>query len=83
MRLESGQDLTALAQLDQKLWIALSCPVTGLEFDRKTLELIDTDQDGRIRAPEIIAMRRPWAASLLKNPDDLLKGSVELPRGHR
>jgi len=78
VRLESGQDLTVLGQLDQKLWIALSCPVTGLEFDRKTLELIDTDNDGRIRAPEIIAAVS-WAASLLKNPDDLLKGSAELP----
>ena len=78
MRLESGQDLTVLGQLDQKLWIALSCPVTGLEFDRKTLELIDTDNDGRIRAPEIIAAVS-WAASLLKNPDDLIKGSAELP----
>ena len=67
VRLESGQDLNALGQLDQKLWIALSCPVTGLEFDRKTLELIDTDNDGRIRAPEIIAAVS-WAASLLKIP---------------
>ncbi len=78
VRLESGQDLTALAQLDQKLWIALSCPVDGLEFDRKTLELIDSDGDGRIRVPEIIAAVE-WATALLKNPDDLLKGSSELP----
>ena len=78
VRLESGQDLTALAQLDQKLWIALSCPVDGLEFDRKTLEMIDSDGNGRIRVPEIIAAVE-WATSLLKNPDDLLKGSSELP----
>jgi len=78
VRLESGADLTALPQLDQKLWIALSCPVDGLEFDRKTLEMIDTDGDGRIRVPEIIAAVT-WATALLKNPDDLLKGSPELP----
>jgi len=78
VRLESGQDLTALAQLDQKLWIALSCPVDGLEFDCKTLELIDSDGDGRIRVPEIIAAVA-WATALLKNPDDLLKGASELP----
>ena len=78
VRLESGRDLTALSQLDQKLWIALSCPVDGLEFDRKTLEMIDSDGDGRIRVPEIIAAVE-WATSLLKNPDDLLKGSSELP----
>jgi len=78
VRIGSGQDLTALHQLDQKLWIALSCPVTGLEFDQKTLELIDSDGDGRIRVPEIIAAVE-WENGCLKNPDDLLKGSPELP----
>lgn len=78
VRLESGADLIALPQLDKKLWIALSCPVEGLEFDGKTLEMIDSDGDGRIRVPEIIAAVE-WATGLLKNPDDLLKGSPELP----
>jgi len=27
-----------LDQLDQKLWVALSCPVKGLEIDEKTAE---------------------------------------------
>src|SRR5947209_10898371 len=78
VRLESGADLANLDQLDQKLWVALACPTTGLEFDAKTLALIDTDKDGRIRAPEIIAAAK-WATSCLKNPDDLLKGSPSLP----
>jgi hypothetical protein len=78
VRLESGADLANLDQLDQKLWVALACPTTGLEFDSKTLALIDTDKDGRIRAPEIIAAAK-WATSCLKNPDDLLKGSPSLP----
>jgi len=68
----------ALDQLDQKLWAALSCPTSGLEFDQKTLELIDTDGDGRIRAPEIIAAVQ-WPGSLLKDPDDLIKGASALP----
>jgi len=78
VRLETGKELASLDQLDQKLWLALSCPVKGLEFDQKTLELIDTDGDGRIRVPEIIAAVS-WATSLLKNSDDLLKSSAELP----
>src|SRR5690242_3015091 len=78
VKLESGADLLALEQLDQKLWVALACPTTGLEFDSKTLALIDTDKDGRIRAPELIAAVK-WAASCLKNPHDLLKSSPELP----
>src|SRR5512145_1554769 len=78
VRLDTGADLAALAQLDQKLWSALSCPTHGLEFDSRTLELIDTDEDGRIRVPEIVAAVR-WAVSLLRNPDDLTKGAAALP----
>jgi hypothetical protein len=78
VRLESGADLANIDQLDQKLWVALACPTTGLEFDSRTLALIDTDKDGRIRAPEIITAAK-WATSCLKNPDDLLIGSPSLP----
>jgi len=73
----SGADLMNLDQLDQKLWVALACPTRGLEFDGRTLDLIDTDKDGRIRVPELIAAAK-WAAGLIKNPDDLLKGSATL-----
>ena len=76
--LETGADLLALEQLDQKLWVALSCPVKGLELDEKTLALIDTDGDGRIRVPELLAAIK-WAAARLKEPGDLLKGSAMLP----
>ena len=75
--LGSGADLLNLDQLDQKLWVALACPTTGVEFDRTTLALIDTDQDGRVRAPELIAAAK-WAGGLIKNPDDLLKGGATL-----
>ena len=75
--LNSGADLLNLDQLDQKLWVALACPTTGVEFDKTTLALIDTDKDGRIRVPELIAAAK-WAGGLMKNPDDLLKGSPTL-----
>src|SRR6185503_15714216 len=78
VRLESGADLMALDQLDQKLWVALACPTRGLEFDSRTLDLIDTDKDGRIRAPEMIAAAK-WTTSLLKNTDDITKCSPILP----
>src|ERR1035438_476480 len=78
VKLETGADLANLDQLDQKLWVALACPTRGLEFDSHTLDLIDTDKDGRVRVPEVIAAAK-WAAELLKNPDDLLKGSPTLP----
>jgi len=76
--IETGADLLALGQLDPKLWVALSCPVRGLELDESTLALIDTDGDGRIRVPEVLAAVR-WADARLKDAGDLLKGSVSLP----
>lgn len=78
VQLASGSDVAALDQLDQKLWAALACPTTGLDFDAKTLALLDTDKDGRIRVPEVLAAVK-WTLSCLKNPDDLLKGSSSLP----
>ncbi|MBI5770112.1 MAG: hypothetical protein HZA93_20220 [Verrucomicrobia bacterium] len=72
--LTSGADLLALEQLDQKLWVALSCPVKGLELDEKTLALIDTDGDGRIRVPELLAAVK-WAAARLKDAGVLLNGT--------
>ncbi len=79
VRFESGADLVNLPHLNQKLWAALSCPTRGVEFDIKTLDLIDLDKDGRIRAPEILAAVQ-WACSMVKNPDDLLRcaSSMEL-----
>ena len=73
VKLETGADLMHLDQLDQKLWVALACPTTGIEFCPKTAALIDTDKDGRIRANELIAAIK-WAGSVLKNPDVLIKG---------
>ena len=78
VRLDTGADLAALEQLDQKLWVALSCPTKGVEFDAKTLGLIDTDKDGRVRVPEIVAAVK-WAAASVKNVDELTAGSESLP----
>lgn len=53
-----------------KNWYAISCPTTGVRFDARTLELLDTDHDGHIRTPEVLA-----ALELLKgagvNPGEL------------
>lgn len=76
--IDNGADLLALNQLDQKLWGALSCPVHGIEFDARTLEFIDHDKDGYIRVPEVISAVN-WAASLLRDPDVLIRHSDALP----
>jgi len=76
--LGTGADLLALEHLDQKLWVALSCPVKGLELDETTLKLIDTDGDGRIRVPELLAAIK-WTAPYLKDMGMLLQGADGLP----
>lgn len=75
---QSGADIVNLDQLDQKLWVALACPTKGIEFDERTLELLDLDKDGRIRAPEVVETTR-WIRDVLNNPDDLLKGNATIP----
>src|SRR5450432_2519316 len=78
VKLKSGADLMRLGELDQKLWVALACPTSGLELDPRTLALIDTDKDGRVRASELIAAVS-FACANLKTPDDLFKASGSLP----
>jgi hypothetical protein len=76
--LESGEDLAHLEELDQKLWVALSCPTRGLELDARTLELLDTDRDGRVRAPELLAALR-WCGARLTDLGSLARGAAALP----
>lgn len=78
VRLETADDLRNLQYLDQKLWTALACPVKGLEFDEKTLALIDTDGDGRVRAPEIIAAVN-WTCAVLYDPAVIIDSTGGLP----
>ena len=40
---------------DLKQWYAIACPTTGVRFDLRTLELMDSDHDGRVRSPEVQA----------------------------
>ncbi|MDQ3186057.1 MAG: hypothetical protein M3Q16_06270 [Pseudomonadota bacterium] len=74
VRIDNGADLLALKELDQKLWVALSCPTRGIEFDNKTLDLIDHDADAHVHANEVLAAIA-WAGGLLENADLLVKGS--------
>jgi len=47
--------MSCTCDTDLKNWYALSCPTTGVRFDQRTLELLDTDHDGRIRVDEVQA----------------------------
>ena len=73
VRINSGEDIAHLPELDPKMWTVLSCPVTGLEIDDKSLAYMDVDGDGKIRVNDVIATST-WITGLLKDDDLLLEG---------
>ena len=78
VKIKSGADIAHLGELDRKLWTVLSCPTKNLEFDQKTLDLIDSDHEGNIRSDEVVAAAE-WLTSVLKDPDLLLTRGTEIP----
>jgi len=75
--LEEGKDLEHVLGLDPKLWVALSCPTTGLTFDKGTLAFLDVDKDGRVRQEEVVAAV-DWTLKMLRSPDKLHLGEDTL-----
>jgi hypothetical protein len=75
--LATADDLADLGKLDQKLWTALSCPTRGLELDPRTLDLLDGDGDGRVRALDVVAAVE-WCKPRLARLEALLPGAPEL-----
>jgi len=78
VRLDTAQELLNIGALDQKLWVALSCPIKGIEFDAQTLAAIDSDGDGTIRAADLIAAVE-WTRSRLSNTDVLAQALDGVP----
>jgi len=74
VRIQSGEDIRHLGELDKKKWTVLSCPVSGLEISMDSLQLMDTDGDGKLRVNEVIATAE-WLCKTIKNPDTLLEQS--------
>ena len=72
VKILSGEDIRNLYQLDRKMWTVLSCPTEGLEFDAKSLKMIDVDGDGRIRVDEVIKTSQ-WLTRVIRDADLLLK----------
>ena len=74
VRINSGEAIAHLAELDPKMWTVLSCPVKGLEIDEKSLAYMDIDSDGKIRVNDVVATAE-WITGALKDADLVLKGS--------
>jgi hypothetical protein len=79
--LESGADIANLHSLDLKLWIAVAMPTKGTELDPRTARYLDLDDDGRIRAQDVLATI-DWMKARMTDLDPLLaqKGEVAFDR---
>ena len=77
-KVETGDDLLALKELDKKLWTVLSAPTKGVRFDAATLRLMDSDGDGRVRVPEVLAAV-DWMSARFRKLDFLFAGKDEIP----
>lgn len=78
VKIQSGEDIRHLGELDQKMWTVLSCPTTGLEINEESLSLIDLDGDGKLRVKEVI-QTADWLCGVLRDPETLLAGKAEVP----
>ena len=76
--LQTAEDIRHLAELDQKMWTVLSCPVNGLEIPAESLSLMDSDGDGQLRINEVIAASQ-WLCANLKDPAVLFERKDTLP----
>ncbi|HVK76256.1 MAG TPA: hypothetical protein VM734_23175, partial [Kofleriaceae bacterium] len=76
--IRSGADLLALRELDQKLWVALAMPNVGVDVSPETMDMLDADRDGRVRAPDILAAI-DWIDATWKDPGTVLEGGDSLP----
>ena len=77
VKINSGEDIAHLGELDPTMWTVLSCPVQGLEIDSASLACIDTDGDGKIRVNDVVKTAE-WAVSALTNADRLLEGASSI-----
>lgn len=75
--LSTAADILHLGELDQKLWVALACPVAGTEIEPRTLKLLDVDGDGRIRPPDVLATIK-WLNDVMSDLGDLYRPSDEV-----
>ncbi len=77
VNIHTGEDIRHLAELDQKMWTVLSCPISGLEIDSTSLQYTDADADGKIHVKDVISTAN-WLCKVLKDPDELFHNRGKL-----
>ncbi len=84
VKIHSGEDLRHLGELDKKMWTVLSCPVSGLEIDSKSLNYTDADGDGKIHVNDVIATAN-WLTDVVNDANSILlsKDGIKLDNINR
>lgn len=77
VKIQSGEDIAHLGELDPKMWTVLSCPTTGLEIDEKSLQYADVNADGKIHLDDMIATGK-WLTDVVADKDSILKGQASI-----
>ena len=75
--IKNGKDIQHLAELDEKLWTVLACPVSGLEIPEESLKCMDTDADAKIHVTDVVATAE-WLCKVLRDPQVLFEGKPSL-----
>lgn len=80
VQLSTINDVFNLKNLDPKQWTALSCPVKGLEFSEETLQILDSDKNGKVRIPEILEAIE-FIKKYFKQPEIIMTPGNTIPIG--
>ena len=75
--IKNGKDIQHLAELDEKLWTVLACPVSGLELPEESLKYMDVNNDGKIHVSDVIATAQ-WLCSVLRDAQLLFEEKSSL-----
>lgn len=75
--IKDGKDIQHLAELDEKLWAVLACPVSGLEIPDESLQYMDNNGDSKIHIADVISTAE-WLCKALRDPQVLFQGQASL-----
>ncbi len=75
--IKDGKDIQHLAELDEKLWAVLACPVSGLEIPDESLQCMDNNGDSKIHIADVISTAE-WLSRALRNPQVLFEGRASV-----
>ena len=75
--ISSWQQLAGAAELDSAFWVATGAPVSGINMDSAFLDLVDTDDDGRIMTAEVRSAIT-WIVGVMREKSGIDVGSDSL-----